>query len=131
MVTGEYLCFFHSYNGHRRDRVAQTYVIGAATWRAIEIVENGTKDVRFQMTRITKNPLIPTQKRCKGKCQNFYSDRWLHDLRLYGYIDYAMFPVSLAVDAEYAYVAFAYQNINNYVAKVDLSGLLKEMVIVA
>jgi len=138
MQNGEYLSFFHSYTGHQRDKVAQTYVIGAVTWKPVEVESaaatggntGSTTEVKFQLTRMTTTPIVPTQHECtdRSKCANFYRDRWLHDQRLFGYIDYAIFPVSLLVDGKYAYVAFAYQNIDNYIAKIGIDALLATMV---
>ena len=124
MDNGEYLAFFHSYTGYYRDKVIQTYVIGAVTWRT---VNNGTSKTAFQLSGISKTPIIPSKDRCIGKCADFYKDRWLHDTRLYGYVDYAVFPVSLILEDHYAYVMFAYQNIDNYIAKIDINSLLSTM----
>jgi hypothetical protein len=141
MPNGEFLAFFHSYTGHYRDRVVQTYVIGAVTWRAVDAetepgagAEAGAEagagakpSAKFRLTRISTVPIIPSKERCSGACADFYRDRWLHDTRLYGYIDYAVFPVSLIREGGCAFVMFAYQNTDNYVAKVSVDELLRTM----
>jgi hypothetical protein len=73
-----------------------------------------------------KFPIIPNFKNSVA-----YRDTWLHDHRLYGFIDYAVFPVSLVLEhdgrEDCAYVMYAYQNVQSFMSKFPLSALLKSM----
>ena len=134
MGNGDYLAFFHAYRGLTEDELMQTYTMGAYTfraeknnnssgsWKNCEGKDAPAEEVRFRLTGISSMPIIPD-----FPDSNAYKGRYLHDWRLFGYIDYAIFPVSLILEDKYAYVSYAYQNIENFVAKFEIEKLLNSL----
>jgi hypothetical protein len=112
MQNGEYLAIFHSYKGFAPDEVVQTYVMGAITF---SLEPDGST---FSLNSISKLPII---------LPFMYSGRWYHDTRLWGYVDYALFPVSLMLEGNNVFVMFASQNAHNYIGKMSLHELLGSM----
>ena len=136
MKNGEYLAFFHAYMGLYPDKVIQTYSMGAYTFKAVEGGSNhtdgdgGSNGLTFELTTISSQPIVPHFDDEHSK--QFYSGPWLHDHRMYGFADYAIFPVSYTLEsdkrgAEQAFVMYCYQNRENYFARFDVDTLLKSL----
>lgn len=136
------MAFFHVYNQVSKDRVTQTYVMGAYTFKYVEEtaesdsnnkninnekssenqnINNNVGDNKgtFVLTGISTTPIIPLDA--------FYTGRWYHDVRLWGFVDYAMFPVSLVLEGENVFLMYAYQNVHNFITQFRLKDLLHSM----
>lgn len=109
--NGEYLAFFHSYKELGPEKVTKTYAMGAFTFCAHH-------DGSFRLSSISTVPIIQ---------QDMYAGRWYHDKRLWGYVDYAVFPTSLILEGDFAFVLYAYQNARNSIVKFNLTVLLHSL----
>lgn len=139
LFNGEYIAFFHAYDGYGEDGIMQTYTIGAYTWKTVKASKGDMRrrrgfgkddkdEIRFQLTAMSPAPIIPTNEHCvTGNCNDFYKDRWLHDHRLYGYCDYLMYPMSITVEGDYVFVNVGYQLLYNYVLKFKIDSLLQSL----
>jgi hypothetical protein len=129
MRNGEYLAFFHAYLGLYPDRVIQTYTMGAFTFRAVEEGGEG-QGLEFELTAISSKPIVPHFP--DEHSRMIYRGTWLHDHRMYGFADYAIFPVSFTLESdaagkEQAFVMYCYQNKKNYFARFDVETLLTSL----
>jgi len=107
------LTFFHSsLVPPTTGDVLRTYVFGAYTFQ---------KDAPFALTGMTNKPIVH---------ETMYSGPWTNLPESFYLIDYVAFPMSalLSYDKKFIYLLYGKQDIEGWVAKIDVEELFASFV---
>jgi predicted GH43/DUF377 family glycosyl hydrolase len=112
LLNGSYITFFHSsVIPPETGDVLRTYVFGAYLFE---------KDPPFAIKAMTKHPIIH---------ESMYTGPWTNLPQSYYHIDYVAFPMSilLSEDQKSIHLIYGHQDVNGWVAKIDVTLLLESM----